>query len=180
MPRRHSLRSALSLLEVVLALAILAGSFATLAQLVGLGMRAAGNSRDLAQAQLLADSVLSEMAAGLLPAEPLHQVPADTHPGWLVSTAIESTMHGGILRVTVLVERDSLSVRNARYQLSRWIRDPSLALPVDETTESASSSSSTGTSSSASGGSGAGGGGAGGGGGGGGGAAGRSGGGSRS
>jgi hypothetical protein len=164
MPRQSSLRNALSLLEVVLALAILAGSFATLAQLVGLGMRAAGNGRDLAQAQLLADSVMSEITAGVLPAESLNQVPLDMHPGWLVSTAIETTIHQGILRVTVLVERDSTSLRRAHFEVSRWIRDPSIALPVeDETTSSQSSSSgssgSAGTSgSSASGGSSAGGG----------------------
>ena len=43
----------LSLLEVVLAMAILAAAMAVLSQLVGLGLRAAGQSRDWSQNQRL-------------------------------------------------------------------------------------------------------------------------------
>ena len=107
-------RSALTLLEVVLALAILAGSFATLAQLVGLGMRAAGNSRDLTTAQLLAESMMSEITAGILPTENLNRVPMDTHPGWLVSAIVDNTPYQGILRVTVITERETESYRACR------------------------------------------------------------------
>jgi general secretion pathway protein I len=132
-------RRALTLLEVVLALAILAGSFATLAQLVGLGMRAAGSSRELTTAQLLAESIMSEIAAGIVPAETLNRVPMDTHPGWLVSAVIDNSPHPGILRVTVIAERDIQTYRSASYQLSRWIRDPNLALPIEDDTTTGSS-----------------------------------------
>jgi hypothetical protein len=144
----------LTLLEVVLALAILVGAFATLGQLVGLGMRAAGNSRDLTQAQLLAESTMSEIAAGILSTEPLTRVPLDTNPGWLVSTQVDNTIHQGILRVTVFTERDSESYRRVQYQLTRWLRDPNLALPAEEDTaaagaDSSSTSSPTGSESGA-------------------------------
>jgi hypothetical protein len=156
MSHRHAeIRKALTLLEVVLALAILAGSLGTLAQLVGLGMRAAGNSRDLTQAQLLAESTMSEIAAGILSTEPLTRVPLDTNPGWLVSTQVDNTIHQGILRVTILLERDSDSYRSIQYQVSRWIRDPNLALPVEEETatdEGSGSSPSSGNSGDSSGG----------------------------
>lgn len=145
---RRSRHHALSLLEVVLALAILAGACATLAQLVGLGMRAAGNGRDLAEGQLLADSVMTEIVTGMLPAQPLDRVPHDMYPGWVVSVGFEPTVHQGIICASVLVEQQSTSVRRARYQMSRWIRDPSLPLPVDET---ATAGATTTTSSSASG-----------------------------
>ena len=114
-------------------------------------MRAAGNGRDLAQAQLLADSVMSEIVAGVIPPQPLDQVPHDMYPGWLVSTAFDTTVHQGILRVTVLVERDSASARRPQYQLSRCIRDPTIPPPVDpaaaaSTSATGSTSSSTGSS----------------------------------
>ncbi len=146
---QRQLRRALTLLEVVLALAILAGAFATLSQLVGLGMRAAGDSRDLTTAQLLAESTLSEIAAGILPTEMLNRVPVDTNPGWLVSTMIDNTPHQGILRITVIIERDSESYRSIQYQLSRWIRDPNLAIPTDDADTATNSSNSSSTTSGA-------------------------------
>jgi type II secretory pathway pseudopilin PulG len=163
----------LTLLEVLLALAILAGAFATLAQLAGLGMRAAGNSRDLTQAQLLADSVMSEIAAGIIPAESINGLPLDTNPGWVASVVVESALQQGMLRVTVITERDVASYRSVRYELSRWIRDPNLPLPTEEEEEESTSSSGSSSSTSSGGnnsgtgggaGGGAGGGGAGGGG----------------
>ena len=64
--RRNNLRRrGLSLLEVVLALAILSGAFVALTQLVSTGLRAAANARDLTRAQIMAETVVSEIVAGL-------------------------------------------------------------------------------------------------------------------
>ena len=122
----------LSLVEVVLAMAILAMAMVMLSQLVRLGLRAAGEARDVTRGQLLAESIMSEVAAGITPAESVQQVPVDLEPGWLVSIEVQTTMQDGLLQVVVVTERDSDSQNKARFQLSRWMRDPSLPLPTDD------------------------------------------------
>jgi uncharacterized membrane protein YgcG len=111
-------------------------------------MRAAGNSRDLTQAQLLADSVMSEIAAGIIPAESVNRLPLDTNPGWLASVVVDNALQQGMLRVTVITQRDVASYRSVHYELSRWIRDPNIPLPTEEADESTSSSGSSNSASS--------------------------------
>ena len=137
----------LSLLEVVLALAILAGSFAILAQLVGIGLRAAGNARDLTQAQILAESMMSEISAGIVDPASISNQAIETNPGWYVSAYTQATSVQGLLQVQLVIERTIDFGRPARFELTRLIRDPSLAIPTDEETSSSSSSSSTRSSS---------------------------------
>jgi len=144
----HTKRSALSLLEVVLAMAILAGSFATLAQLVSLGIRAAGHGRDLTQGQIIAETALSEIAAGIVQPTGLSGVPSEMNPDWLISVVSQATQVQGIIQVTVVAERDATLGRPARYDLTRWMRDPSLAIPTEEEdTGSTAAGSSSGSSS---------------------------------
>ena len=57
-------RRGLSLLEVVLAIAILGMSLATIGQLIRIGARNAVMARDLATAQMYAESTLADVAAG--------------------------------------------------------------------------------------------------------------------
>lgn len=142
-------RRGLSLVEVVLAMAILAASMVTLSQLVNLGLRSAGEARDLTRGQLLAETVMSEIAAGITPADSVQQVALDMEPGWLVSIDVAPAMQNGILQVVVITERDTESENAARFELSRWIRDPSIPLPTDDESleEQATSSSSAANSS---------------------------------
>jgi Tfp pilus assembly protein PilV len=143
----------ITLLEVVLALAILAGSATVLSQLIGISMRAASNGRDLTEAQLLAESIMSEIAAGITPAESFTETRLPNDPDWLASAYVEPAQQPGMIRLTIIVQRDSTSLRAARYQLVRWLRDPNLALPeepVDSSSQSQSSQSSSGSSNSGS------------------------------
>ena len=130
----------LSLLEVVLAMAILAASMAVVSQLVGLGLRAAGQSRNLTQAQILAESLMSEISAGITPAEPLQ--PTLIEPGWYASIYLQPSLHQGIVQLIVRVEQDSTSRRAAHFELTRWMRDPTLEIPTESTTTSDASGSS--------------------------------------
>ena len=57
---------AFSLLEVILALAILAGAVAVFSELSRGALENAGTARDLARAELLCESKLAEIAAGLI------------------------------------------------------------------------------------------------------------------
>ena len=78
---------AFTLLEVILALAILAGALASLGEVVRLSGEHANYARDHSQAQLLAASKLAEITAG---AEELTNVAPtrfkiDSDPPWLYS-----------------------------------------------------------------------------------------------
>jgi general secretion pathway protein I len=91
-PRRR--RGAFSLIEVILALAILCGALATLGELSRLGMREAEKARDLTQAQLLCESKLSEITAGVTPLEAQEDAPfestdeEDSESEWVYSIAV--------------------------------------------------------------------------------------------
>lgn len=135
-------RTGMSLLEVVLALAILAGAVTVLFQLASIGIRAAGDSRDLTRAHLIAESMMSEIKAGMYPVTTMTRVALAEHPGWLVSVLTEPAQQLGMLRLVVLVEKDSASRRAARYALVQWIRDPMIPFPEDLAASSASGDSS--------------------------------------
>ena len=67
--RRARRRGGFSLLEVILALAILVAALAVLGELVRSGVRNAQMARDLSRAQVLCESKLGEVFAGAIPAE---------------------------------------------------------------------------------------------------------------
>ena len=122
-------RAAFSLLEVILALAILCGAIATLGELSRLGMRQAQRARDLSQAQLLCESKLAEIASGLTPAEAVDSVPFEStdeqqfdESEWAYSVEVTPIDEEGLTAVRVTVTRDELSgLRAAEFSLVRWI-----------------------------------------------------------
>ncbi len=68
-------RSGFSLLEVLLATGILLGAAIVLSELAGIGARQASAARDLAQAQLLCQSKLNEIVAGIAPVAAARDAP---------------------------------------------------------------------------------------------------------
>jgi len=148
-------RGGFSLLEVILALAVLAGAIAVLGEAVRLGMSNAQTARDLTQAQLLAESKLAEIAAGLTPSDPVQGatfdcVVGDGEIGWLYSISRENTEQEGLLLVCVTVTQDlPAEKRPVRFSLFRWIPDPAAVAAMEEAVaeaaaEAASAESSTG------------------------------------
>ena len=120
-------RQGLSLLEVMLAVAILGGALAALGQLVRIGARSSATIRDLTQGQLLCENRLAEIAAGVVPPEPIMQEPAEETSEWLISVDVQPVDDLGLLGVTVLVEQDpNLVARPASVQLTRWMVDPAV------------------------------------------------------
>lgn len=134
-------RRGMSLLEVILAVAILAMALAVLAELVRIGSRASSRARDLTQAQLLCDSIMTEVVVGATPADPVSRVEVPTDPEWLYSIKLETTDDEDLvaLKVTVVQNLDARK-RPAEFSLVRWIPDPGVEIPEDEeiTTESSS------------------------------------------
>ena len=123
-------RRGLSLLEVILALAILAGAVAMLGELTRLGNQNAQAARYLTQAQLLCQSKLAEIITGYDLPQSVQLAPfeADVVPGsnWLYSVDVLPTQREGLIVVQVTVEQDAAAAhrRPIVYSLVRWLPDP--------------------------------------------------------
>jgi len=131
----HERRDGLTLLEVILALAILAGSLAVLGELAGRSMRNAEVARTTSEAQLLCETKLAEIAAGITPADPVPDSPwqsasdleIETNDEWRYSVEVDSTALDGLLAVRVTVSQDRPSEKKpVSVSLVRWIPDPGL------------------------------------------------------
>lgn len=141
-------RSAFSLLEVVLALAILAGALAALGEVMRLGDQNAAAAADEAQAEMLAESVMSEILVG---ARALTNVdgavlPLVDDPQWVVSIAVQPTEFQELVALRVAVAQQLPPEQNpVRCDLLRWMPNRNY-LPATQQTQNSSSSTS-GTSS---------------------------------
>ncbi|HVX10484.1 MAG TPA: prepilin-type N-terminal cleavage/methylation domain-containing protein [Pirellulales bacterium] len=121
-----------SLLEVVLALAILTVSIAVLGELVRSGLRSAQLARDVSQAAIICESTIYQIEAGLLPPQSVQGAPVDQMPGWYYSIEPENTGapgQAGLLKLRVTAEQSKdQHTRPTKYSVVRWLRDPSLVL----------------------------------------------------
>jgi type II secretion system protein I len=138
-----------TLLEIILALAILAGSLAALGEVMRLADQNATMTRDESQAQILASSVMDELVAGArqLVAIDRGQFDFVTDPPWVYSVLIESTAFQELVAVRVLVEQDvDPRLQPAQFELVRWLPNPDYIPPTASTSSTSSSSSSTGSS----------------------------------
>ena len=142
--RRHR---GFSLLEILLALAILGGSLAILSRIVDTGISAAREARDLANARMICQAKLSELllnsTSGFPPqTQPLTAVDSfdsqSTTP-FEFSIEVQPGQLGGILLVRVVVEAQNPDGGEplARYSLVRWMIDPALGLEELEAEEEA-------------------------------------------
>src|SRR5688572_23062088 len=90
-------RAGLSLMEVILAIAILGGSLTVVGQLVRIGARNAIEARDLATAQLYCESKLNEVAAGVEVPDAVQESPIDETGEWLYSIEVATSDLEGML-----------------------------------------------------------------------------------
>jgi prepilin-type N-terminal cleavage/methylation domain-containing protein len=128
-------KAGFSLLEVILALAILAGSIAVLGESSRLALKNAEVARDLARAQLLRESKMAEITTGMTAATAVSNTPFDatmtasldpSGPGWLYSIETQTLSQQGLIAVRVTVTRDVPAVKHpVSFVLVRWIPDPS-------------------------------------------------------
>ena len=148
----------LSLLEVVLALSVLGVSAAIMAQAMQLAVRNALRAQNLAHAELVAESVMSQVVAGILPAQATTWAPyyststlATPDSSWVYMITIVPAEIQGMMGIQIGVRDSSQPSVDQRpdYVVTQWIIDPSLGLdtPPDTTsTEDASGTGSTGGS----------------------------------
>lgn len=139
---------AFSLLEVVLALAILAGALAALGEVMRLSDENAAAAADEARAEMLAESVMSEILVG---ARAVGNVtgtvlPIEDDPQWVASIEVQPTDYEELVAVRVSVAQQlPAENRPARCDLVRWLPNPDyLPAEVQSSTENSASSSSSG------------------------------------
>lgn len=135
MPLRSTPRGGFSLLEILLALAILGGSLAVLSQIVGTGGDASRSARELAMARLLCQSKLSEiLASNLTPvavaSSPISGPDSDSDTQFNYAVEIGTAPMNGLLAIRVSVEavNPDGGPALASYSITRWIIDPLLGL----------------------------------------------------
>ncbi len=137
--------SAFTLLEVILALAILAGSIAVLGEVMSIASRSAAEAQAEAQAQLLASSVMDEMLAGVTEVtnQARQPLPSDAAIPWVCTVILGDTDLVGLMSVEVIVEQDvEKQFHPVKFRLLRWLSTESESLTSDGTDDESSSNSS--------------------------------------
>ena len=125
-------RGGFTLMEVILALAIMAVSLAALGELVRMGLRNVSASRDETQAQMLCETKLAEITSGILPVVAVEDMDIEDDPDWLFTVELVEIDRPGLIAVRVTVyQKYVLSGRGIEFSLVRWIPDPTF-LPATE------------------------------------------------
>lgn len=148
MRKSTTLRSGFSLLEILLALAILGSALAILSRIVDTGMIAARESRDLSAARILSQTkmaeILLEAQAGISPQSVTNaefETLFDSQPNaeFQYSVEVMSAPMDGMLSIKVSVQSIDQDLGEARtsYSLMRWVIDPMLGLEEAEAAEDA-------------------------------------------
>ena len=127
-----------TLLEVILALAILAGAVAVLGEIMAIAGRHGREAQAGVRAQLLASSVMDEILSGLVELTTVSNQPlesTDTVP-WVYSVNVGTTTITGLSAVEVIVEQDlEPQFSPVKFTLKRWYAVPSTtSTPTDATT----------------------------------------------
>jgi general secretion pathway protein I len=130
--RVPAVRAGFSLLEVILALAILAGAIAVLGEIARNGIESTRIARGLTFAQLLCESKMAEIAAGIELPDPvararIENIDDPTQLNWVYSVEAETTEIEGLLAVRVIVTQDlPEEQRPVHCALVRWMADPNI------------------------------------------------------
>jgi type II secretory pathway pseudopilin PulG len=113
----------MSLIEVVLAMAILGGALAILGEIIQLADRNAADAQALQNAQLHAESVIDELQSGARALTDVAEEPldAEARPPWLLTLTLGTSNIAGVAPVEIEVRQDLPdNLRPVRYRLTRW------------------------------------------------------------
>lgn len=136
-------RPGVTLLEIILAIAILGASLAALSTVVMTGADAAAEARDLAVAQMLCQQQLAQVLLNTnvspIPFSDAAIEPPD--PSMVAAATLDvqpAPLNGMLwLRMTVTIAAADGSSRPTEFSLSRWMIDPALGLEQLEAQEKA-------------------------------------------
>lgn len=149
--RNRPPESGFTLLEIILALAILAGSLAALGEVMRLAGQNAVLTEGETQAQILTASLMDELASGARQLSAVSQASLglDADPPWVYSIDIQNTQYDQLVAVRVSVEQQlDARLQPAKFELVRWMPNPNYVPPEtgDDSSTSSSSASSSGAS----------------------------------
>ena len=135
--------AAYTLLEIILALTILAGAVATLGEIVRLGDRNAVSARDSTSGQFFAASLLAEILSGArapVATQGVEEIAAGER--WAYRIEINPTKYEELSILLVIVSQDLPDqLEPVSFTLIRWIPNPQLVTSRNDSTESTSTSS---------------------------------------
>ncbi|MFO7905954.1 MAG: type II secretion system protein [Planctomycetota bacterium] len=132
--RGRVVRRAMTLMEVILSIAILGGSLAVLGELVRVGTRSCRRAETLTSAQLLADSLATEMCADgtMTPESTEGVVERFGGASWTYAVDVQPANQEDLLVITVTVTEDvASSAEPISYSLTRWLIDPGVEMELE-------------------------------------------------
>ena len=142
------MRRGFSLLEIMLALAILGGALAVLSQIASSGVDAAREARDLSMARIICQAKLSEtLLTGLSPqtvmSAPVDSIDSQSLTNFQYSVEVLPGQMAGLLSIRVTVEAidENSDTPRVRYSLVRMMVDPALGLEAAEAEQQAAQES---------------------------------------
>ncbi len=104
--RQRAARGGLSLLEVIIALAVLAGSAAVIAQMVEMAVRRSTRSEERTEAVTLCHNLMNELVAGVRPWQNMASPqPVDLFSPWDYQVTVEPLGFADLAALTVVVSR---------------------------------------------------------------------------
>ncbi len=126
-------RRGLSLLEIILAVAILGGSLVVIGNMYFLGARSAMRARLRSDANILCDAKMAELAAGYIPLSSSGGQPIPENPEWMYSVDIQPSIQRGLLTATVTVQQsDSAAATPITLSIVRFLPDPDYEPEAEE------------------------------------------------
>lgn len=126
---RRRRRQGFSLLEVLLATAMLIGAAVVLMELASIGNRHAASARELTKSQLLCQAKLNEIACGTVALETASVTPLESDPLWVSWVEVTPSSQPGVVLVEVGVAfQPAPNVQRYRFTLTRWMRNPETEL----------------------------------------------------
>ena len=121
-------RGGFSLLEVVIATAILLAASMTLLRLLSIGRQHQVRAEKRAIAQSLCQTLIDEHQAGVMPIRPIDYATVPQNPNWSFSVDQQSTQVAGVLRLRIRVWESEDSDQGRKpsdppaFELVRWMR----------------------------------------------------------
>jgi len=124
---RHT-APAFSLLEVILATAIIAASSMVLLRLISTGTQHQRRGERRATGQMICQSLIDQMMINPELRQSVENQAVEGHPDWKYTAQIEPTGHQGLMRVRIRAAEAPENVQRTRndgnydFELVRWMR----------------------------------------------------------
>lgn len=132
-------RAGLSLLEVILSLSILGISMVAIGHLFNLGFRSAADVQLRSEANMIADTTMAEIAAGVIDISAGGGA-VEGNPEWQYEVNSQQSEQPGLLSVSLKVSRENDPDNNVSVSLVRFVPDPNFE-PAQSSAASGSGSS---------------------------------------